>query len=156
VIEDVRLRGGDHAQAFVLGVKIGGEYFDGDRRLRLADRLDRPREMLGATVLQVVTRHGRHHDVLELHRLTASATRSGSSTSSAKGFAVVTAQNPQARVQRSPAIMKVAVPALQHSSGSGIGLLAHGVQPQVGNQRLGGKENRLVGRRTLIQSGFFA
>ena len=31
------------------------------------------------------------------------------------GFAVETAQKPQARVQRSPAIMKVAVPLLQHS-----------------------------------------
>jgi len=48
-------------------------------------------------------------------RRVASATRSGSSGSNGKGFAVVTAQNPQARVQRSPAIMKVAVPLLQHS-----------------------------------------
>jgi hypothetical protein len=43
-------------------------------------------------------------------RRTASATRSGSSSSSANGFAVLTAQNPQARVQRSRAIMTVAVP----------------------------------------------
>src|SRR3954471_22732991 len=48
-------------------------------------------------------------------RRVASATRLGSSDSSGKGLAVVTAQNPQARVQRSPAIMKVAVPLLQHS-----------------------------------------
>src|SRR5690348_7750243 len=48
-------------------------------------------------------------------RRVASATRAGSSASSANGFAVETAQNPQARVQRSPAIMKVAVPLLQHS-----------------------------------------
>src|SRR5258706_12120127 len=48
-------------------------------------------------------------------RRVASATREGSSASSAKGFAVFTAQNPQARVQRSPAIMNVAVPLLQHS-----------------------------------------
>src|SRR3954462_7931512 len=48
-------------------------------------------------------------------RRTASATRCGSSASRAKGLAVVTAQKPQARVQRSPAIMKVAVPLLQHS-----------------------------------------
>src|SRR5262249_48790370 len=34
---------------------------------------------------------------------------------SASGLAVLTAQNPQARVQRSPAIMNVAVPLLQHS-----------------------------------------
>src|SRR3954471_3418510 len=48
-------------------------------------------------------------------RRVASATRLGSSDSSGKGLAVVTAQNPQARVQRPPAIMKVAVPLLQHS-----------------------------------------
>src|SRR5262245_58817061 len=48
-------------------------------------------------------------------RRVASATRCGSSASSANGFAVVTAQKPHARVQRSPAIMKVAVPLLQHS-----------------------------------------
>src|SRR6266849_4181611 len=45
----------------------------------------------------------------------AEATRWGSSASSAYGLAVDTAQKPQARVQRSPAIMKVAVPLLQHS-----------------------------------------
>src|SRR5213076_3084880 len=44
-----------------------------------------------------------------------SATRTGSSSSRANGLAVVTAQKPQARVQRSPAIMNVAVPLLQHS-----------------------------------------
>src|SRR5579872_1667173 len=48
-------------------------------------------------------------------RRVASATRPGSSASSANGFAVATAQKPQARVQRSPAIMNVAVPLLQHS-----------------------------------------
>ena len=48
-------------------------------------------------------------------RRTASATRWGSSASRAKGLAVDTAQKPHARVQRSPAIMKVAVPWLQHS-----------------------------------------
>ena len=48
-------------------------------------------------------------------RAVASATRMGSSNSRARGLAVDTAQKPQARVQRSPAIMNVAVPLLQHS-----------------------------------------
>ena len=48
-------------------------------------------------------------------RRVASATRCGSSASSASGLAVETAQKPHARVQRSPAIMNVAVPLLQHS-----------------------------------------
>jgi hypothetical protein len=48
-------------------------------------------------------------------RRVASATRLGSSASSGNGLAVDTAQKPQARVQRSPAIMNVAVPFSQHS-----------------------------------------
>ena len=47
---------------------------------------------------------------------TALATRIGSSASgAASGRPVFTAQKPQARVQVSPRIMKVAVPASQHS-----------------------------------------
>ena len=48
-------------------------------------------------------------------RRIASATRYGSSVSRAVGRPVVTAQNPQERVQTSPSIMNVAVPAFQHS-----------------------------------------
>ncbi len=48
-------------------------------------------------------------------RSTASATRPGSVESRASGWRVSTRQNPQARVQRSPLIMKVAVPSAQHS-----------------------------------------
>ena len=48
-------------------------------------------------------------------RSTASATRSGSSGSSGSGWRVSTRQKPQARVQRSPLIMNVAVPSDQHS-----------------------------------------
>ena len=48
-------------------------------------------------------------------RATASATRSGSPGSSGSGWRVSTRQNPQARVHREPASMKVAVPSAQHS-----------------------------------------
>ena len=48
-------------------------------------------------------------------RSTAWATRSGSSGDSGRGWRVSTWQNPQARVQRSPLIMNVAVPSAQHS-----------------------------------------
>ena len=48
-------------------------------------------------------------------RSTASATRSGSPGSSGSGWRVSTWQKPQARVQREPLIMKVAVPSAQHS-----------------------------------------
>ena len=46
---------------------------------------------------------------------TASATRRGSSSSTGNGLRVSTRQNPHARVQRSPRIMKVAVRSAQHS-----------------------------------------
>ena len=48
-------------------------------------------------------------------RSTASATRSGSDASTAWGLRVSTRQKPQARVQRSPSTMNVAVPSAQHS-----------------------------------------
>ena len=48
-------------------------------------------------------------------RAAASATRWGSAGSTGPGRRVSTRQNPQARVQRSPRIMKVAVPSFQHS-----------------------------------------
>ena len=48
-------------------------------------------------------------------RRLASAMRRGSSGSSAAGRAVSTAQNPQRRVQRVPAIMNVAVGREKHS-----------------------------------------
>ena len=48
-------------------------------------------------------------------RATASATRRGSSQSSAIGRPVATAQKPQLRVQTLPRIMKVAVRCAQHS-----------------------------------------
>src|SRR5207247_2453554 len=88
-------------------------------------------------------------------RHTASATRCGSSSSSAKGFAVITAQNPHARVQRSPAIMKVAVPWLQHSHRFGHCALSQ----TVCNRRseisaFVEKKTGLDGSRTLIHGGF--
>src|SRR5204862_5797732 len=90
-------------------------------------------------------------------RRTASATRFGSSSSSANGFAVATAQNPQARAQRAPAIMNVAVPWLQHSHRFG-----HWADSQTVCRRRSEmsdfveKKIGLEGRRTLIQSGFLA
>src|SRR5438874_6128563 len=92
-----------------------------------------------------------------LIRRTASATRCGSSSSSANGLAVVTAQNPQARVQRSPAIIIVAVPWLQHSQRFG-----HCALPQTVCSRrsemsaLVEKKTGFEGKRTLIQGGFCA
>src|SRR4026208_1051122 len=90
-------------------------------------------------------------------RFTAVGTRCGPSASSAKGFAVFTAQNPHARVQRSPAIMKVAVPWLQHSQRFGHCALS----PTVCNRKaeisaLVEKKTGFDGSRTLIHGGFCA
>src|SRR5437762_9114875 len=88
-------------------------------------------------------------------RRTASATRCGSSFSKAKGFAVVTAQNPQARVHRSPAIMKVAVPWLQHSQRFGHCALSQTVCKRKSEiSALVEKKTGFDGSRTLIQGGF--
>src|SRR3977135_3945529 len=89
-------------------------------------------------------------------RRTASATRRGSSASNAKGLAVVTAQNPQARVQRSPAIMKVAVPWLQHSHRFGHCALSQTVcRRRSEMSALVEKKTGLDGKRTLIHDGLF-
>src|SRR5215475_10776993 len=90
-------------------------------------------------------------------RRTASATRLGSSLSSANGFAVVTAQNPHARVQRSPAIIKVAVPWLQHSQRFGHCALSQTVCNRKSEMRaLVEKKTGFDGSRTLIQGGLCA
>src|SRR6266478_7419714 len=90
-------------------------------------------------------------------RRTASATRAGSSVSKANGFAVETAQKPHARVQRSPAIMKVAVPWLQHSHLLGHCADSHTVCRRRSEMRaLVEKNTGLEGRRTLIHAGFCA
>src|SRR5437879_7645657 len=90
-------------------------------------------------------------------RRTASATRCGSPSSSVKGFAVVTAQNPHARVQRSPAIMKVAVPWLQHSQRFGHCALSQTVCNRKSEiSALVEKKTGFDGNRTLIQGGFCA
>ena len=82
----------------------------------LAHRADGLGEDPRAAVRQVVAGDAGHDDVLEAHaRATASATRRGSSSSNQVGRPVLTAQNPQARVQVSPRIMIVAVRWSQHS-----------------------------------------
>src|SRR5437660_4177435 len=92
-----------------------------------------------------------------LIRGTASATRCGSSSSRANGLAVVTAQNPQARVQRSPAIIIVAVPWLQHSQRFGHWALSHTVCSRRSEMSaLVEKKTGFDGRRTLIQEGLCA
>src|SRR5256886_3753645 len=84
----------------------------------------------------------------------ASATLSGSSDSNGNGFAVATAQKPHARVQRSPAIMNVAVPWLQHSQRFGHCALSHTVCSRKSEMSaLVEKKTGFDGNRTLIHDG---
>src|SRR3954466_7182653 len=90
-------------------------------------------------------------------RRTASATRSGSSSSNANGLAVLTAQKPHARVQRSPAIITGAVPWLQHSQRFGHCALSQTVWSRRSEMSaLVEKKTGFDGSRTLIQGGFCA
>src|SRR5437016_2111294 len=90
-------------------------------------------------------------------RRTASVTRCGSSSSKSRGFAVVTAQNPHARVHRSPAIMKVAVPWLQHSQRFGHCALSQTLCRRKSEMSaFVEKKTGFDGSRTLIQGGFCA
>jgi hypothetical protein len=69
----------------------------------------------------------------------------------------VTAQNPHARVQRSPAIIIVAVPWLQHSQRFGHCALSHTVWSRKSEiSALVEKKTGFDGKRTLIQGGLCA
>src|SRR5204862_3147845 len=92
-----------------------------------------------------------------LLRILASAAPCVSSSSNASAFAVVTAQNPHARVQRSPAIMNVAVPWLQHSQRFGHCALSQTVCSRRSEiSALVEKKTGFDGNRTLIQDGLCA
>ncbi len=86
---------------------------------------------------------------------TADATLCGSFGSKGFGFLVSTKQKPQARVQRSPAIMKVAVPSFQQSKIFGHPASSHTVTSFFSSIRF---FNRLysgpVASLTFIHSGF--
>jgi hypothetical protein len=72
-------------------------------------------------------------------------------------LAVLTAQNPHARVQRSPAIIIVAVPWLQHSQRFGHCALSQTVCSRKSEMSaLVEKKTGFDGKRTLIQGGFCA
>lgn len=94
---------------------------------------------------------------LRFMRDVASAMRAGSSDSRASGLAVLTAQKPHARVHLSPAIMKVAVPWPQHSQRFGHWASSQTVTSLRSVMRdLVDQKAGLLGRRTLIQSGFLS
>ena len=67
VIKNLR-RGIEHdLDAPILRVKIGHEHFDDDRRIHLADRANRAREMIRAAIFQIVARDRGDDDMFQLH-----------------------------------------------------------------------------------------
>jgi hypothetical protein len=113
MIEDIRVRSENCVDGFIPIIKIRSKYFNNSPWLSPHgfDSLPKcsapPSEIVRATAVMTTC--------LRRIRWVASATRAGSSASRGSGLAVDTAQKWQARVQLSPAIMKVAVPLLQHS-----------------------------------------
>ena len=115
------------------------------------------REMFGAAVFQVIAGDRSNDDVFELQSSDGFGDPLRFIFLERKGFAVLTAQNPQARVQRSPAIIMVAVPWLQHSQRFGHCALSQTVcRRRSEMSALVEKKTGFDGRRTLIQGGFCA
>ena len=142
VIENLR-RGVEHElDAPILRVKIGDEHFDDDRRIHLADGADGAREMFRAAIFQIIARDRGDDDVLELHPPNGfrDALRfvflererfRGRDRAKAAGAGAAFARDHHSRGALAPAFP--AVRALR--------ALADGVQAQVGDERLGGKED---------------
>ena len=115
VVEHVRPCCDHEFKRSVLAQEIRGEDLDGRLRTTPADGANG----IGETLRAPSARSSRSTEVTTIcarpNLAVASATRAGSSGSSATGSPVLTLQNVQARVQVSPMIMKVACSLSQHS-----------------------------------------
>ena len=116
VVEDVRRDGEQHVERGRVALGVADERLDRSCRAGAAgwpppSRPPAPgRRRAGRPGPPWSARRGSRP-----RRSTASATRSGSEASTASGLRVSIRQKPQARVQRSPSTMNVAVPSAQHS-----------------------------------------
>ena len=144
VIENVG-RGVEHdLDAPFLRVEVGNQHLDDDRGIHRANRFDRSSKMIRAAIFQIVPRDRGNDHMLQTHPAHGLGDALRFVLFQGERFGGVTAQNPQARVQRSPAIIIVAVPWLQHSQRFGHCALSQTVcKTQVRDERLGGKENRI-------------
>ena len=114
-----------------VALEVGDEHLDRAAGDALADRPDAGREDGGAAVLLVVAVDGGDDRVAEAHARDRVGHARGLRRDRAARRAgpVLTAQKPQARVQTSPRIMKVAVPAVPAlAEVRAVGLLAHRVE----------------------------
>lgn len=137
----------------VLRVEIGDEHFDDDRRIHLADCVDRPCKMVRAAVFEIIARHcgddhvfqthsaHRFRDTLRLVFFQRKRLR-GADCAEPTGASAAFAGDHHGCSALAPAFP--AVGALR--------ALANGVEAQVGNESLGGEENR-IGRQAHFDPG---
>ena len=137
VIVNVRAGIEHDLDAPILRVKIRNEHFDDDRRIHLANRCDRAREMIGAAVLQVIARDSSDNDMFQFH------------PAHRLGYALRFVFFQRERFRRCHGAKSArarATVAGDHESGCALApafpavralrALANRVQPQIGNQRL--------------------
>ena len=133
----------DKPERILLAVKIRSQHFNDDLRVQASNCTDRFCKMIRSTVRKVVACNRRHDHMLQIH--TPDRLCDPLMLIVLKGKWL------------SPAIMKVAVPWLQHSQRFGHCADSH----TVCNRRseisaFVEKKTGLEGSRTLIHSGFFA
>ena len=135
--EFVRSSVEDNLNAPILRVKIGNQYFDNDRWIHRPNRRNRPSEMIGPAVLEIVACDSRDHDVFQFH------------AEHRLGYAlrfVFLQRERLCRCYCAKSACAGATIASDHKGGCALAptfpavralrALANRVQPQIGNQRL--------------------
>ncbi len=145
VVEDVRARFHDRLKGVVLAIEIRHKDFDGDAGNLGAHGLDGAGKVVRAAVRHVIASHGGDDDVvqaealrglghaLRLVRFEGEGLRRLHRAKTAGAGAAV------ARDHEGGRALAPAFPAVR-----ALGLLAHGVQFEVGDERLGAPENRIA------------
>jgi len=134
----------------ILRMKIGHQNFDNHRPIHLADRRNDAREMICAAVFKIVARHRGDDNVFQSHP----AHRFGHALrfvlfererfrrrhrAKSAGTCAAIARDHHRRRALAPAFPTVRA----------LRAFANGVQAEIGNERLGGKEHRIRGQTHL-------
>ncbi len=156
VVEDIRLCVDHGADRVVLAVEVRREHLDDDVGVDGADGLDRAGKMQGSSVGHVVAGDGGDDDMLELETADRLGDALGLVFLKREGFGRGNGAETAGAGAAFTAIMKVAVPWLQHSQRFGHWALSQTVcsfrsETSVFVEKKTGFE----GNRTLIQSGFW-
>ena len=138
-------------------MKIRHEDFDHDHRIHLTHGVDRAGKMIRASVFQVIARHRCDDDVFQAHppdrlghplRLILFQ---GKRFRSRDGAEAARARAAFPRDHHRRRALAPAFPAIWT-----LRAFTNGVEAQIRDERFGREEDRIRGRRTLIQGGFFA